>query len=79
VNCCVAPTTMFAGLGVMAMVGSAVTVNVAEPLMVPSAAVTEVEPEATPVARPDGLMVAMAVLATDHIAVDVITAVVPSL
>ena len=78
-NCCVVPTAMLAGLGVMAMVGSAVMVRVAVPVVVPSAAVTEVEPVATPVARPDGLTVAMAVLATDHVAVDVTSAVVPSL
>ena len=55
------------------------TFRVAVPVMPPKEAVTAVEPEATAVATPDGLMVATAVLTTDHCAVAVTLWVDPSL
>ena len=49
-NCWVEPTLKLAGLGVTEMVDGTVTVNVVVPVMLPIAAVTELEPEETPVA-----------------------------
>jgi hypothetical protein len=40
---------------------------------------TELVPDATPVASPDGLIVATDVFPVDHVAVDVMFAVEPSL
>ena len=63
----------------MEMEVKARTFRVAVPVMPPKEAVTAVEPEATAVAKPDGLIVATAVLATDHCAVAVTLCVDPSL
>jgi len=56
-----------------------VTVNEAWPEMLPTVAVIEAEPAATPVARPELLTVAIVVALEDQVAVDVRLLVVPSL
>ena len=68
VNCWVAPTANDAGLGVIASV-SPLTVRVVLPLMPFDEAVISVAPEATAVARPDALIVAIAGLAAVQVAV----------
>jgi hypothetical protein len=72
---------MLAVAGVTAMVVSvlAVTVKAAVPLMPLSDAVIVDVPEATPVAKPEALMEAAAVLELVHVAIDVTFAVEASL
>lgn len=77
-NCWVAPTAKVAGLGVTEIVRLA-TFSVALPLTPFNEAVTEVEPMATAVARPDALTVATAGLAAVQVAVAVTSCVDPSL
>ena len=76
-------TAMLGAAGVTAMelrVGAvAVTVMAAVPLIPLSDAVTVVEPDATPLARPAALMVATPVLALTHVTVVVMFFVEPSL
>jgi len=79
VNCCVEPAENVAVAGEMEMEVKARTFRVAVPVIPSKEAVTAVEPEATAVAMPDGLMVATAVLATDHCTVAVTLCVDPSL
>jgi hypothetical protein len=62
-NCSVAPTATLAVAGVMAIeVSVLVTVSAAVPLMPLNFAVMVLAPAVTPVARPDVLIVAVAVL-----------------
>jgi hypothetical protein len=80
VNCCVAPTTMLAGLGITEMEERmGVTLSVALLVMPLSEALMEVEPAATAVATPDALTVATAGLAAVHVAFAVTFCVDPSL
>jgi hypothetical protein len=60
----------------MAIVVIVFTVSAADPVMLPSVAVTWVDPGATPVAIPAAFTVATAVLALVHVAVAVTLAVV---
>ena len=78
--CCVVATKMVLRTGVMAMVVSDLTFNVAGPeVLLPRLAVMVVVPDATPVARPlEVIMVAKPVLLDDHVTNVVITAVVLS-
>ena len=75
-NCCVASAAMLGALGVTAMevmVGAAaVMVRLAVPLTPLSAAPMVEEPAATPVARPEALIVATDVFEEVHIT-DVVT------
>jgi hypothetical protein len=70
VNCWVLPaaTEGVAGVTEIAVKTAAVTVNVAKPLMLPEVAVTVAVPEATLVARPPLLMVAIPVADEVHFA-----------
>lgn len=61
------------------VLGDAATVRVAFPLTLPMAAVTVVEPAATPVATPDAVIVAIFPLASVQVADAVTSAVEPSL
>jgi hypothetical protein len=81
VNCCVVPATTLAGLGdtETAVTTLAATPSVAVPLTPLSEAVTVVEPAATPVARPAGLIVATVVVAAVQFAAAVTFAVELSL
>ncbi len=60
VNCCVVPTASdgFAGLTVMEVSTGAITFNNVDPLIAFKAALIEVEPTATPLARPEAVIVA---------------------
>jgi hypothetical protein len=81
VNCWLEPAVRLEMLGVMAIeVGvAAVTVSAAVPLSPLMEAVMVVVPAATPVARPEALIVTVAVLDEDQVAVLVTVAVEPSL
>ena len=71
VNCCLLPAATEAVVGVTAIETNtaAVTVNVADPLIVPDAALIVAVPCATPVANPPLLTVATAVADELHVAV----------
>jgi hypothetical protein len=81
VNCCVAPLVIvgFAGVTAIDCSVAAVTVNKVEPLMDDDVAVIVEVPTPAPLASPDALIVAVAVVADDHVTVLVRFCVVPSL
>jgi hypothetical protein len=81
VNCWPLPaaTVAVAGVTEIDVNSAAVTVNVAEPLIVPDLAVMVAVPGATPVANPPVLTVATAVVEEVHLAVLVRFCVLPSL
>lgn len=82
VNCCEDPAVMLGSAGVTltpVMVGAAVTVSAALPVMPLIVAVMFAVPVATPVARPDPLTVAAAEFDEAHVAEEVTLAVDPSL
>lgn len=82
-NCCVDPTAKLGLAGVTAMelrvFDEAVTVRVVDPLTPVRVAEMVVVPAAAPVARPEALMVAVAVLEDAQVAVVVTLVVEPSL
>ena len=82
-NCCVPPAARLAVAGVTAIEltdgAAAVTSRDAVPLAPSSRPVTVAFPEATAVAVPAPLIVATAVFDTDHVAIDVMFALDPSL
>jgi hypothetical protein len=81
VNCCVAPLVIegFAGVTSIDCSVAAVTVNTVEPLIAPDVALIVEVPTPAPLARPDALIVAVAVVPEVHVTVLVRFWVVPSL
>lgn len=80
-NCWFEPTAIekFEGVTVIEAKVGWVTVNTVEPLTDPEVAVMVDDPAATPFARPDAEMVAVAVVADDQTAVAVKSFALPSL
>jgi hypothetical protein len=73
VNCCVAPLVIdgFAGVTAIDCNVAAVTVNTVEPFIAPEVALIVEVPTPAPVARPAGVMVAVAVVPEDQVTLDV--------
>jgi hypothetical protein len=81
VNCCVAPLAIdgFAGVTAIDCSVAAVTVSTVEPLIDDDVAAIVEVPTAAPLASPEALIVAVAVVPEDQVTVDVRFCVVPSL
>jgi hypothetical protein len=81
VNCCVPPLAIdgFAGVTAIDCNVAAVTVSKVEPLIDDDVAVIVEVPTPAPLASPDALIVAIVVVAEDHVTLDVRFCVVPSL